>query len=153
MQKEEQYLTLILTAYKAERVFQTPPFHGRKGGALVLVGPIDAPVTLERRQPGDRDLPKRCRSAGATCWASSSRWALCPHAQDEARGKGVSLALRYIPKDVFDKRAVEKGQVVFYDVAYVEVQPVVKGRSVDGEAQGLRRLLPPGGRATRWPRA
>ena len=37
--------------------------------------------------------------------------------------KGVSLALRYIPKDVFDKRAVEKDQVVFYDVAYVEVQP------------------------------
>jgi hypothetical protein len=55
---------------------------------------------------------------------------LLPHAQDEARAKGVSLALRYIPKDVFDKRAVEKGQVVFYDVAYVEVQPIVSGRSV-----------------------
>jgi hypothetical protein len=34
------------------------------------------------------------------------------------------------PKDVFDRRAVEKGQVVFYDVAYVEVQPIVKGHSV-----------------------
>ena len=43
---------------------------------------------------------------------------LVPHAQDEARAKGVGLALRYIPKDVFDRRAVEKGQVVFYDVAY-----------------------------------
>ena len=32
LQKEEHYLTLILTAYKAERSFQTPPFHGRKGG-------------------------------------------------------------------------------------------------------------------------
>ena len=41
----------------------------------------------------------------------------------------MSLALRYIPKDVFDKRAVEKGQVVFYDVAYVELQPIVKGRA------------------------
>ena len=55
---------------------------------------------------------------------------LVPHAQDEARAKGVALALRYIPKDVFDRRAVEKGQVVFYDVAFVEVQPAVKGRSV-----------------------
>src|SRR5437660_11545181 len=45
IQKEEHYLTLILAAYKAERVFQSPPFHGRKSGALVLVGPIDAPVT------------------------------------------------------------------------------------------------------------
>jgi hypothetical protein len=31
---------------------------------------------------------------------------------------------------VFDKRAVDKNQIVFYDVAYVEVQPAVKGRKV-----------------------
>ena len=55
---------------------------------------------------------------------------IVPHAQDQARAKGVTLALRYIPKDVFDRRAVEKGQVVFYDVAYVEVQPIVKGHAV-----------------------
>ena len=55
---------------------------------------------------------------------------LVPHAQDEARTKGVNLALRYIPKDVFDRRAVEKGQIVFYDVAFVEVQPAVQGRKV-----------------------
>jgi adenine-specific DNA-methyltransferase len=48
-------------------------------------------------------------------------------AQDEARAKGVGLALRNIPKDVFDKRAVERGQVQFYDVAYIEAQPKVKG--------------------------
>lgn len=46
LQKEEHYLTLILSAYKAERVFQTPPFHGKKGATAVVVGPIDAPVTL-----------------------------------------------------------------------------------------------------------
>jgi adenine-specific DNA-methyltransferase len=39
----------------------------------------------------------------------------------------VGLALRNIPKDVFDKRAVERGQVQFYDVAYIEAQPKVKG--------------------------
>ena len=55
---------------------------------------------------------------------------LVPHAQDEARTRGIALALRYIPKDVFDRRAIEKGQVTFYDVAYAEVQPTVKGMSV-----------------------
>jgi adenine-specific DNA-methyltransferase len=45
IQKEEHFTGLILSAYKAERIFQSPPFHGRKGKALVLVGPIDAPVT------------------------------------------------------------------------------------------------------------
>jgi DNA modification methylase len=129
IQKEEQYLTLILTAYRAERILQTPPFHGRKGGALVLVGPVDAPITWSDVNQSIETCQKmrvtRCDLLGF-----EFEMGLLPHAQDEARAKGVSLALRYIPKDVFDKRAVEKGQVVFYDVAYVEVQPIVTGRSV-----------------------
>jgi hypothetical protein len=55
---------------------------------------------------------------------------LNPQCVDEAKTKGVSLALRYIPKEVFDKRAVDKNQIVFYDLAYVEVQPTLKGRTV-----------------------
>jgi len=34
---------------------------------------------------------------------------LTPRLTDEAKAKGVAVALRYIPKDVFDKRAVDKG--------------------------------------------
>ena len=40
-------------------------------------------------------------------------------------------------------RAVEKGQVVFYDVAYVEVEPK-EGPRGDGEAQRFRCLLSAG---------
>jgi hypothetical protein len=54
---------------------------------------------------------------------------LAPRLVDDARAKGVELALRYIPKDVFDKRAVEKGQVSFYDLAYVEAKPEVKKKT------------------------
>ncbi len=43
LRKEGEYLALILSAFRAERVEQSPPFHGRKGSTLVLVGPIDAP--------------------------------------------------------------------------------------------------------------
>jgi adenine-specific DNA-methyltransferase len=129
IQKEEQYLTLILNAYKAERIFQTPPFHGRKGGALVLVGPVDAPITWSDVNQAIETC-QRMRVSGCDLLGFEFEMGLLPHAQDEARAKGVSLALRYIPKDVFDKRAVEKGQVVFYDVAYVEVQPIVTGCSV-----------------------
>lgn len=34
--------------YKSERVFQLHPFHGKKGNSVILVGPIDAPVTLNQ---------------------------------------------------------------------------------------------------------
>jgi len=38
--------------------------------------------------------------------------------------------MKYIPRDVFDKRAIEKNQVVFFDVAYIEVKPIIKGKTV-----------------------
>src|SRR6266852_5808156 len=125
-QKEEHYLTLILNAYKAERNFQTSPFHGRKGGALVLVGPIDEPIT----QAEAAEAARKLRVNRVDLLGFEFEMGIAPYAQDQARAKGVNLALRYIPKDVFDRRAVEKGQVVFYDVAYVEARTTVKGRAV-----------------------
>lgn len=129
LQKEEHYLTLILAAYKAERVFQSPPFHGRKAGALVVVGPVDAPVTQGQVNEAI-EAARKLRVSRVDVLGFEFEMGLVPHAQDEARTKGIALALRYIPKDVFDRRAIEKGQVTFYDVAYAEAQPIVKGMSV-----------------------
>jgi len=41
---------------------------------------------------------------------------------------GVDVQFKVIPREVFDRRAVEKGHVKFYDVAYIEVKPIIKGR-------------------------
>ena len=49
---------------------------------------------------------------------------------DDARGKGIDISPKYIPAEVFDKRAVEKNQVVFHDVAFIEVKPLYKKNSV-----------------------
>ena len=59
-----------------------------------------------------------------TCWASSSRWACSPTCWTRPSSKGIDIAPKYIPAEVFDKRAVEKGQVVFHDVAFIEVKPL-----------------------------
>jgi hypothetical protein len=37
----------------------------------------------------------------------------------------VDIAFKYIPKDIFDKRAVAAGQVRFHDAAYIEVKPIL----------------------------
>ncbi|MCX6787893.1 MAG: hypothetical protein NT108_01865 [Candidatus Kaiserbacteria bacterium] len=34
-----------------------------------------------------------------------------------------------IPREVFDKKAVGKGQVKFYDVAFIEAKPIIKGKA------------------------
>jgi hypothetical protein len=53
---------------------------------------------------------------------------LFPNVLDEARNKGIDIAPKNIPVEVFDKRAVEKNQVVFHDVAYIEVKPHITKR-------------------------
>ena len=56
---------------------------------------------------------------------------LFPNVLDEARTKGIDLAPKYIPAEVFDKRAVERNQVVFHDVAFIEVTPLVTSAKKD----------------------
>ena len=132
IQREEHYLNLVLNAYKAERVFQYPLFHGKKGNSLVVVGAIDAPVTLFQVQEIVRECQQK-RISKIDIIAFEFEMGILPFVQDEAKAKGVSLSLKYIPKDVFDKRAVERGQVTFYDIAYVEIKPQIKGLTLKVE--------------------
>ena len=57
---------------------------------------------------------------------------LFPNMLDEARSLGINLVPKCIPAEVFDKRAVDRNQVVFHDVAFIEAKPIItpgeKGR-------------------------
>lgn len=130
--REARYLDLIRQAYQAQPIEQTPPFHATKAGAFVLVGPVDAPVT-ESQVREAVDAARQMNVARVDVLGFEFEMGLSPRAVDEAKAKGVAVALRYIPKDVFDRRAVDKGQVTFRDLAYVEAKAEVaskKDRSV-----------------------
>ncbi|MEO8277960.1 MAG: site-specific DNA-methyltransferase, partial [Thermoanaerobaculia bacterium] len=67
-----------------------------------------------------------CRKRGATrvdLLAFEFEMGLFPAVLEEAKKKGIDLTPKYIPPEVFDKRAVDKGQVVFFDIAFVEATP------------------------------
>jgi hypothetical protein len=51
----------------------------------------------------------------------------------EFGSSGIDIAFKVIPREVFDKRAVEKGQVNFYDVAFIEATPIIKGKGATKE--------------------
>lgn len=55
---------------------------------------------------------------------------LAPFIEEEMRGKGVDIRLKNIPREVFDPRAVEKGQVKFYDIAYLDAKMKQNGQKV-----------------------
>ncbi len=87
-QKEEHYITLILMAYKAERVFQSPPFHGRKGDTFVVVGPLDAPVTRYQIEEAV-DACRKLKASRLDVLGFEFEMGLSPQCVDEAKAKGV----------------------------------------------------------------
>ena len=121
-QKEREFRDLILRAYKAEPLEGSGFFHGKHAGRLVVVGPINLPVGRLFVE----EVILECRKIGASradILAFEFEMGLFPAALEEARQKGIDLAPKYIPAEVFDKRAVEKGQVVFHDISFVEATP------------------------------
>ena len=58
---------------------------------------------------------------------------LFPTIQEEAKSKGIRLSYKQIPMEVFDYRAVAKGEVIFHDVAYIEFKPHFKGKKLSIE--------------------
>jgi site-specific DNA-methyltransferase (adenine-specific)/adenine-specific DNA-methyltransferase len=121
-QKEREFRDLILRAYRAEALANDSFFHGKNAGRLVVVGPINLPVGRLFVE----EVIMECRKRGATradVLAFEFEMGLFPAVLEEAKQKGIDLAPKYIPADVFDKRAVDKGQVVFHDVSFVEATP------------------------------
>jgi DNA modification methylase len=128
-QKEAEFLDLILRAYRAEKTDGFKTFQGKKAGRLVSVGPVNLPVTRLYVE----EIILECRQKHITrvdILGFEFEMGLFPNVLDEARAKGIDIAPKYIPAEVFDKRAVEKNQVVFHDVAAIEVKPHVKKNSV-----------------------
>jgi len=128
-QKEAAFLDLILNAYKAEPTNQFAAFHGKKAGRLVAVGPVNLPVTRLFVE----EIILECRKKHITkvdILGFEFEMGLFPNVLDEARSKGIDIAPKYIPAEVFDKRAVEKNQVVFHDVSFIEVKPIVCGNTL-----------------------
>ena len=120
--KEQEFRDLILKAYRAEPLPDAAFFHGKNGGRLVVVGPINLPVGRLFVE----EVITECRKRGASradVLAFEFEMGLFPAVLEEAKHKGIDLAPKTIPPEVFDKRAVEKGQVRFHDVAYIEVTP------------------------------
>ncbi len=121
-QKEAAFLDLILRAYRAEKTTGFAAFHGKKAGRLVAVGPVNLPVTRLFVE----EIILECRQKHITrvdILGFEFEMGLFPNVLDEARAKGIDIAPKYIPAEVFDKRAVEKNQVVFHDVSFIEVKP------------------------------
>ena len=133
VEKERAFLDLILRAYAAEKTDGFTSFQGKKAGRLVAIGPVNLPVTRLFVE----EIILKCRRHQITrvdVLGFEFEMGLFPNVLDEAKSRGIDIAPKFIPAEVFDRRAVEQGQVVFHDMAFIEVKPHIEAGGKDKPA-------------------
>ncbi len=130
--KEKEFKKLILEAYKSIEINGFKTMHGKKGDNLVSIGPINQPLSRNHVE----EVIDECLKNNITTvdiLGFEYEMGLFPTIQEEAKSKGIRLAYKQIPMEVFDKRAVAKDEVIFHDVAYIEFKPMIKGKKLSIE--------------------
>ena len=59
-------------------------------------------------------------------------------ARQVAAESRVDVAFKKIPREVLEKKAVEQGDVKFFELGALSVEPKLKGRETDAQADRLR---------------
>lgn len=116
-----EYLAFILKLYGAQPVAGMAQLHGKKGKALVHIGAIDAPVTFAEIDAAVDECTKLKQSdLHIVGW----EWemGLVGLVVEAARKKGVKLLLLQIPREVMEQQAASKGDVRFFELAYLEAK-------------------------------
>ena len=122
-----QYVKFVLDLYKAEPTAGLVQLHGQRAGRMIHVGAADAPVTLDEIREAIEECRKiKQEKLDILGW----EWEMGLHDVIEAESKrtGTNLRLLQIPREAMDKRAVDAGDVQFYELAYLQIETETKGK-------------------------
>jgi adenine-specific DNA-methyltransferase len=133
----QAYRRFVLDLYHAEPISGYIWLHGSRSGRMVHVGGVDAPVTRAdvtgivtefRKAIGrGKDAPKR---SGVDVLGWDFAFELNETARQDAELAGIDLRLIRIPREVLEKKAVEQGDIKFFELAALSVSVEKKARSV-----------------------
>ncbi len=136
-QLQRAYTEFILKLYGARAVSGYSWLHGIKGGRMVHVGAVDAPIAMgditqivtefKKAVGTGADAPTR-NSVDILGWDFA--FELNEVAKQQAAQANLNLKFIRIPSDVMDKRAVEQGDIRFFELAALAVEVKKKGREV-----------------------
>lgn len=135
--RESAYRAFVLDLYHATPISGNGWLHGAKGGRMVHVGAVDAPVTLPDVKTIARETWKALGSgkgaptrAGADILGWEFAFELNELAKQVAAESRIDVAFKKIPREVLEKKAVEQGDVRFFELGALSIQVKQKNRDV-----------------------
>ncbi|MBC8043754.1 MAG: site-specific DNA-methyltransferase [Rhizobacter sp.] len=137
--KYQAYLEFMMGLYGGERLKGLSWIHGRKQGRLVHIGSVDAPVSLgdvraviaefkKLRGSGKETAPEKAE-VDLLGWEFA--FEINEMAGQMAAEMGVKIRTFKIPREVLEQKAVEQGDIQFFELAALEVGVKVTKQSVE----------------------
>ena len=120
-QSMAEYIAFVLKLYKAEALPGSAYIHGKKGNKLVHIAGVDAPVTFGDIQHALEDT-RRMKQKELVVLGWEWEMGLHDVVEQEAEKAGIKLHLLSIPREAMDKRAVDAGDIQFFELAYLETE-------------------------------
>ena len=116
-----EYLAFILKLYGAQPVAGMAHLHGRKGKAMIHIGAVDAPVTIAEI---DAAVDECAKLKQGELHVLGWEWemGLYDLMVEAAKKKEVKLLLLQIPREVMEQQAASKGDVRFFELAYLKAK-------------------------------
>jgi adenine-specific DNA-methyltransferase len=146
--RQRAYAEFILKLYQAAPLNGYAWLHGVKGGRMIHVGSVDAPVSVgdvtqmaaefKRAVGTGKDAPK---TNGVDVIGWDFAFELNEVAKQQAAAANIQLRFLRIPSDVMDKRAVEQGDIHFFELAALNVD--VKANKKDVRLELTDFVIPP----------
>jgi len=131
------YRNFILSLYRAQPITGYVWLHGVRHGHMVHVGGVDAPISVgdvaqiaaefKRMTGTGKDAPTQS-SVDVLGWDFA--FEINEVAKQQAALAGIDVRFVRIPREVLEKKAVEQGDIKFFELAALSVEVDVKARSV-----------------------
>jgi DNA modification methylase len=146
--QQSAYIDFILKLYGAQRINGYAWIHGLRNGRAVHVASVDAPVStgdvsniaaeFKKAMGTGKDAPT---TNGVDVLGWDFAFELNEVARQQAAAANIAMRFLRIPRDVMDKRAVEQGDIKFFELAALSVDTKIKGR--DLELKLTNFMIPP----------
>jgi len=125
--REAAYRQFILDLYQAKPLAGHAWLHGAKGGRMVHVAAVDAPVTSAdvkatakeawKALGGGKDAPTK---AGVDILGWEFAFEVNELAKQTAAESRVDVSFKKIPREVLEKKAVEQGDIHFFELGALD---------------------------------
>jgi len=161
LKQERAYKHFIIELYHAKPLDGYTYLHGAKAGRMIHVGSVEAPVTVEDIKASITEFwklvgkEKSVQVNGVDFLGWDFAFDVNETAKQFAAENKVNVSFKKIPREVLEKKAVEQGDIKFYELASLTVKTKTDKKKVSVSLENF--IIPPDdipqevqGKITHW---